>query len=124
MGLQKQFLTNNIISIFNKDYLGCTPRYWITVDGNEDHLGLCNATQLAKIDGLYDMLNDETKTYSGGMKKFQQELSCDRMSAISLTDKFMDNSGGRNLTIKIRYVAQSYQEVTLIIFGLIINYYK
>ena len=84
------------------------PSYWIPADGNEDNLELCNSPQLKQIHGLYDellTLYDEANTHSGG--------SCDRMSIISLIDEKMDNSNGQNLTVNIRYVAQSYQEVTL-----------
>ena len=53
---------------------------------------------------------DLVKEY--GIDKEYPKASCDRMSVIPLTEEVMDEQVGKNLTVKIRYVAQNYQEVT------------
>ena len=93
--------------------LGCIPSYWIPVDGNDENMELCNEANLTKLDGYYKMVNNDTEFKIGFQDVILKRTrgSCNRMSAISLTDEVPDIEGNGNLAIYIRYVAQSYQEV-------------
>ena len=94
------------------EHLGCHPRHWLLVDGVEDEIDFCNETENAKIEEIYQYLNNETKDITKFMADFSSARgSCDRMSVITLTEDQIEETGGENLTITVRYVAQSYQEV-------------
>ena len=96
------------------EQLGCHPRHWLLVDGDgdEDDIDFCYERENAKIEEIYQYLNNETKDITKFMTDFSSARgSCDRMSVISLTEEQIEETGGENLTLTIRYVAQSYQEV-------------
>ena len=96
------------------EHLGCHPRHWRLVDGVEDEIDFCNETENAKIEEIYQYLNNETKDITKFMTDFSSARgSCDRMSVITLTEDQIEETGGENLTITVRYVAQSYQEVLI-----------
>ena len=100
------------ISLHLLEHLGCLPRHWLLVNGDEDDIDFCNETELAKIEEIYQYLNNETKDITKFMTNFSLARgSCDRMSVISLTEDQIGDTGGENMTLTIRYVAQSYQEV-------------
>ena len=87
------------------------------MNGDEDDIDFCNETELAKIEEIYQYLNNETKDITKFMTDFSSARgSCDRMSVISLTEEQIEETGGENLTLTIRYVAQSYQEVHIYSF--------
>ena len=59
---------------------------------------------------MNDELVDKVDIRTG--EKAKMRGSCDRMSVISLQDEIPDKfNNGSVLTIKIRYVTQSYQQV-------------
>jgi hypothetical protein len=74
---------------------------------------VCNQANLTKIDDYYKIANNETSFKMGLQdgKLMRTRGSCNRMSAISMIDEVSETEGNENLTIIIRYVAQSYQDV-------------
>ena len=84
------------------------------MDGDEDDINFCNEIELSKIEEIYQYLNNETKDITKFMTDFSSARgSCDRMSVISSTEEHIGDIGGENMTVTIRYVAQSYQEVNI-----------
>ena len=84
------------------------------MDGDENDIDFCNETELAKIEEIYQYLNNETKDITKLLTNFSLARgSCDRMSVISLTEDQIGDTGGENMALTIRYVAQSYQEVQI-----------
>ena len=84
------------------------------MDGNAENRSICPNAVLASIGDAYQKMNDElgekVSNISGGTVRMRG--SCDRMSVISLQDEISgSNEDDSTLTIKIRYVAQSYQQV-------------
>lgn len=88
------------------------------MDADEDDIEFCNEMELAKIEEIYQYLNNETKDITKFMTDFSSARgSCDRMSVISLTEDQIGDTSGENMTVTIRYVAQNYQEVHIFYVG-------
>ena len=82
------------------------------MSGDKHNIRFCNETEVAKIEEIYQYLNNETKDIIKFTTDFSSTRgSCDRMSVISLTEDQIGDTGGENMAVTIRYVAQSYQEV-------------
>ena len=77
-------------------------------------MSICPIELLLKLPEIYQTMNDELtdKVDIRTGVKTNMRGSCDRMSVISLQDEIPDKfNNGSILTIKIRYVTQSYQQV-------------
>ena len=84
------------------------------MDGRAENKSICPIKHLLKLSEIYQTLNDELtdKVDIRTGEKAKMRGSCDRMSVISLQDEIPDKfNNGSVLTIKIRYVTQSYQQV-------------
>ena len=84
------------------------------MDGRAKNMSICPIKSLLKLSEIYQTMNDELvdKVDIRSGVKAKMRGSCDRMSVISLQDEIPDKfKNGSTLTIKIRYVTQSYQQV-------------
>ena len=99
-----------------QDGLDCIPMYWESVDGNAENRSYCPTRTLKQLPAIYRTLNDEISEKTDLRTGIQMKTrgSCNRMSVIALQDEIPDQfNNGSTLTIKIRYVAQSYQQVSI-----------
>lgn len=84
------------------------------MDRKVKNMSICPIELLLKLPEIYQTMNDELtdKVDIRTGVKTNMRGSCDRMSVISLQDEIPDKfNNGSILTIKIRYVTQSYQQV-------------
>ena len=84
------------------------------MDGIPENMSICPNVALTSIGDAYQMMNEELEEKESPITGVRKKLrgSCDRMSVISLQDEISNiNSDDSTLTMKIRYVAQSYQQV-------------
>ena len=99
--------------------MDCIPSYWEAKDGNAENRSYCPTKILKKLPDIYRTLNDgiSEKTDLRTGVQMKTRGSRNRMLVIAMQDEIPDQfDNGSTLTIKIRYITQSYQHAPLIIF--------